>query len=144
MLIPEFSEEAKLQGSIDHTYCAGVDILYDLNATGSLESVLKGRFAMNINYMYTPIIDEESGEIIEETLSSATLSDDSTRTNDRNEALGIGLGVLAGSVVTIGLIAIIYGGRKKRRTLRRVQEIEAEQAAGEEEDGHAVEIAPMV
>ena len=101
---------------------------------------------MNINYMYTPIIDEESGEVIEETLSSATLSDDSTRTNanDRNEALGIGLCVLAGSVVTIGLIAIIYGGRKKRRTLRRVQEIEAEQAAGEEEDGHAVEIAPMV
>ena len=46
MLIPEFSEEEKLQGSIDHTYCAGVDILYDVNATGSLESVLKGRFAM--------------------------------------------------------------------------------------------------
>ena len=60
--------------------------------------------------------------------------------------MGIGLGVLAGSVVTIGLIAIIYGGRKKRRTLRRLQEIEAEQgAAGEEdEDCHAVEIAPMV
>ena len=145
MLIPEFSEEEKLQGSIDHTYCAGVDILYDVNATGSLQSVLKGRFAMNINYMYTPIIDEESGEVVDETLSSATLSDDSTRANDRNEALSIGLGVLAGSVVTIALIAIIYGGRKKRRALRRVQEIEAEQAAaGEEEDGHAVEIAPMV
>ena len=56
-------------------------------------------------------------------------------------------GVLAGSVVTIGLIAIIYGGRNKRRTLQRVQEIETELAAGEEEegeDGHAVEIAPMV
>ena len=46
MLLPEFSEEEKLQeGSIDHTYCAGVDIIYDVNATGSLESsVLKGRF----------------------------------------------------------------------------------------------------
>ena len=41
---------------------------------------------MNIHHMFTPIIDEESGEIIEEILSSATLSDDSTRTNDRNEA----------------------------------------------------------
>lgn len=127
--------------------------MYDVNKTGTLVSLIKGRFAMEINYRYEleseeKVIDEESGEekevIFVEELVSAVLTDENTKVDGRNEELVIGLSVLAGAMVTIALIAIIYGQRKKstRRRWQKVQQREAERSEETYDDVEIV-IVPM-
>lgn len=123
IFVPEVTEEEKLMGTFDHSYCAGVDIFYnDVNVTtGDAQqvSLLSGRFAMEITYSYDEKVNEESGKI-EEELTSAVLSDENSKVEEGNKDLQIGLGVLAGAVVTLALVAIVYG--KKKKTSRRRQE----------------------
>ena len=57
--------------------------------------------------------------MIDEVINSATLNDENTKSANRNESLAIGLGVLAGSVLTLALIALIYGEKRKRKWKRR-------------------------
>jgi len=115
--LPTFTTEEKLQGTFDHAYCAGIDILYDVNQNGVVESVLNQRYAMEVTYAYDNVYD--GGEVVNEVINSATLSDESTKSANRNESLAIGLGVLAGSVLTLALIALIYGEKRKRKWKRR-------------------------
>ena len=114
--LPTFTTEEKLQGTFDHAYCAGIDILYDVNQNGIVESVLNQRYAMEVTYAYDNVYGESG---FNEIINSATLSDESTKSANRNESLAIGLGVLAGSVLTLALIALIYGEKRKRKWKRR-------------------------
>ena len=118
IFLPTFTIEEKLQGTFDHAYCAGIDILYDVNQNGVLESVLNQRYAMEVTYAYDNVYDQQ-GDVVDEVINSATLSDESTKSANRNESLAVGLGVLAGSVLTLALIALIYGEKRKRKWKRR-------------------------
>ena len=118
LYLPSFTTEEKLQGTFDHAYCAGIDVLYDVNQNGVVESVLNQRYAMEVTYSYDNVYDENHS-VVDEVINSATLSDESTKSANRNESLAIGLGVLAGSVLTLALIALIYGEKRKRKWKRR-------------------------
>lgn len=124
-----------------HSYCARMDIMYLPPELGGYveESLFERRFPMKITYNFREKVDPDSGKV-EEELSSATLSDEGTEAEERNEELKIGLGVLAGALVTIALVAIIYGGRKKA-SRRRWQQREAERS---QEEGENVEIVPVI
>ena len=74
---PEITEEEKRVGIFNHAYCARMDILYDVNGTGDVVSVLNRRFPMEITYNYQEKVDDDSG-VLQEELSSATLSDETT------------------------------------------------------------------
>jgi hypothetical protein len=112
---------------------------------GEAVSVLSGRHDMDVTYNYREEVDvdrndhdedergvdynmeevevveeeeeEESGaKAVEEVLSSVYLTDENTRSKKATEDLTIALAVLAGAVVTMALVAIIYGGgRIKKR-----------------------------
>ena len=73
---------------------------------------------MEVTYAYDNVYDEQR-EVLDEVINSATLSDESTKSANRNESLAVGLGVLAGSVLTLTLIALIYGEKRKRKWKRR-------------------------
>jgi len=77
------------------------------------------QWAMEVTYSYDNVYDDQSGAVVDEVINSATLSDESTKSANRNESLAIGLGVLAGSVLTLALIALIYGEKRKRKWKRR-------------------------
>jgi hypothetical protein len=140
---PDISEEEKLLGTFTHNYCARMDVMYmpkDMNGY-VIESLLHRKFPMEITYNYREKVDSETGEVKEE-LNSATLSDEDTKAEERAKDLALGLGVLAGAIVTMALVAIIYGGKKKKAQ-RRFQEREAERQQ-EDGGGGSVEAAPMV
>ncbi|KAL9184828.1 hypothetical protein ACHAXT_002605 [Thalassiosira profunda] len=113
--LPEITEDEKRQGTFDHAYCARMDVLYDLEGTGESVSVMERRFPMEVTYNYF----EKDGEngAVEEELASATLADAGTKVEENNEKLMVGLGVLAGAIVTLALVAIV--SRKKKREARR-------------------------
>lgn len=142
VLVPEVSEDEKRMGVFDHSYCAGMDILYDVNGTGNAISVVRRRFAMEAIFWYEEkeeIVNKETGETdVEEVLTSVQLVDENTKTKDRKMELGIGLGVLAGAMVTIALIAIIYG-KKRIVSRRRWEAYQRELEMGDEQ--HEIEIA---
>jgi len=151
--LPTFTVEEKLLGTFDHAYCAGIDVLYDVNKNGVAESVLNQRYAMEVTYAYDNVYDDKSGAIVDEVINSATLSDESTKSATRNESLAIGLGVLAGSVLTLTLIALIYGEKRKRKWKRRedidinneneLAEIDAEEEGLGGQDDVNVELASI-
>ncbi|KAL7544585.1 hypothetical protein ACHAWF_007967 [Thalassiosira exigua] len=142
-LKPEITEEEREAGTFAHKYCARVDVYYaedglenkdDGNGggVGPMVSVLERRHPIEITYRMRNDVTEE--------LSSAALSDASTKAEGRNSELLIGLGAVAGAVVTLSLAAIFYGGAK-RATREGWRRREAE--ASEEEEGEGmVEIAP--
>lgn len=144
IFLPTITEEEKLMGIFNHAYCARMDILYDVNGTGEQISVLDRRFPMEITYQYVEKLNDGDGNgtTIEEELVSATLTDENSVVEEGKRELGIGLGVIAGAVVTLALVAIIYG-QKKKTTRRRWLQREAEEEEQAEDENNVVEIAPL-
>mmetsp|Transcript_3496 Transcript_3496/g.7002 ORF Transcript_3496/g.7002 Transcript_3496/m.7002 type:complete len:525 (-) Transcript_3496:94-1668(-) len=108
--IATLTDEEKRQGIFDHTYCARLDFVYEG------KSVVEKRYLMGITYHY--LVDKKSGEV--QGLLSADVHDENSGVEKRNEAVAIGLGVFGGIIVTLALVAIIFG--KKRRQKREVLE----------------------
>jgi len=104
-LIPTVTDDEKRQGIFDHSYCARLDIHYNG------KSVVERRFLMDITYHYN--IDKKTGEIQEQ--FSAELHDENSAAKKDQQAVAVGLGVFAGVIVTLALIAIIFGKKKKSR-----------------------------
>ena len=170
---PVLSEDEKAMGDFDHRYCCRVDVLsaaVDGDDAGNDEmtavSVLSVRHDMDVTYSYRKdgavdgndydkdkeditdgSTEEEVGaKAVVEVLSSVSLTDANTRSMDVMEDLAIGLGVLAGAVFTIAMVAIIYGGgriaTKKNRMRRRGQlasDARAEADADDEGDANHVD-----
>ena len=150
ILLPEVTEEEKRRGTFDHSYCAGMDVLYDVEGTGELVSVVRARFAMEVTFGYEEEEIHEGGEgdggeedevVVEERLTSVKLVDENTKVKEEQMELRIGLGVLAGATITLALIAIIYGEKKKKkaRTRRRWEAYQRNLEMDDEE--HDIEIA---
>lgn len=137
IFLPEVSEEERMRGEFDHAYCARVDFLYDMTGTGDhARSVLDKRFPMDITYHYKEEIDEETGQIVEEELLSAVLTDEVTKADEQNLDLILGVAFFAGAIFTIALIAITMGKKRKKKNQRLQQMME--------EGGVDVEIAPIL
>ena len=109
---------------------------------GEAVSVLSGRHDMDVTYNYREEVDvdrndhdedergvddnmeemeveeeeeESEAKAVEEVLSSVYLTDENTRSKKATEDLTIVLAVLAGAVVTMALVAIIYGGGRIKK-----------------------------
>jgi len=137
---PEITEEEKLGRIIEHVYCARLDYLYDAGGTGDhARSVLDKRFPMSITYGYREEVDAETGQIVDEKLVDVLLTDENTTADERDLGLILGLSFLAGSIFTVALIAIIMGGKGKKKTKekQRLQQMM-------QEGGVDVEITPIV
>eukprot|EP00578_Thalassiosira_sp_NH16_P013537 CAMPEP_0181112288 /NCGR_PEP_ID=MMETSP1071-20121207/19734_1 /TAXON_ID=35127 /ORGANISM="Thalassiosira sp., Strain NH16" /LENGTH=300 /DNA_ID=CAMNT_0023196249 /DNA_START=20 /DNA_END=923 /DNA_ORIENTATION=- len=148
ILLPEVTEEEKQRGTFDHSYCAGMDVLYDVEGTGELVSVVRARFAMAVTFGY------EEEEIHEGRwwgggrgsrggeADVREVVDENTKVKEEQMELRIGLGVLAGATITLALIAIIYGEKKKKKKARTRRRWEAYQRNLEMDDEeHEIEIA---
>lgn len=137
IFFPEITEEEKLDGTIEHEYCARLDYLYDAGGTGDhARSVLDKRFPMVVTYLYKEDIDQETEQIVED-LIDVKLTDENTTEDERDLDLILGLSFLAGSLFMVALIAIIVGGsRKRKKEKQRLQQMM-------EEGGVDVEITPI-
>jgi len=71
---------------------------------------------MEITYHY--LVDKRTGEV--QGLLGADVHDEASGIEERNKAVAIGLGVFGGVIVTLALVAMIFG--KKRRQRREVAE----------------------
>ena len=128
LLFPEFSDEEKILGEFDRSYCVGVDILYNN------EPIIQRRYAMDVTYDYEKMINDSSGIL---SLSSATLHDDensnNTQVDKRNVGtLSIALAMLFGAVATLALVAIVVGDTKRKRKVHgRKRHIDASEIVKE-------------
>merc|ERR1712176_877513 len=103
LLIPDISEDEKLRGIFDHSYCARLDVHYNG------ESVIERRYLMDITYHYN--VDKRTGEIKEH--FTAEVHDENSAAEKNRQAVSVGLGVFAGVIITLALLAIIVGRKKK-------------------------------
>ena len=123
MLFPEFSDEEKILGEFDRSYCVGVDILYNN------EPIIQRRYAMDVTYDYEKMSNESSGIL---SLSSATLHDDENSNNTQVGTLSIALAMLFGAVATLALVAIVVGDTKRKRKVHgRKRHIDASEIVKE-------------
>jgi len=134
IFLPEISHEEmrnqrEQRGVFEKAYCARMDVFYNPDGDDTDEkmvSVLDRRFPMGVAYNYVDRGNGKSsgdGEFVKEELSSAILTDGNSKVEKQNLELVVGLSALSGALVTLSLIAIIYGQRKKS-TRKQWQEIQ--------------------
>ncbi|EJK59700.1 hypothetical protein THAOC_20042 [Thalassiosira oceanica] len=102
---PTLTDAEKRQGNFDHTYCAGLDFVYEG------KSVVQKRYLMQISYHY--LVDKKSGEV--QGLLGADVHDENGGVEKRNMAVAVGFGAFGGVILTLALVAMIFGKKRRQR-----------------------------
>ena len=110
IFLPKITESEKRLGSFIHNYCARLDIIMHDGVLG-LQSVFERRFVLQMQFDYKKNEDEVSDDF---TVAMANENEDVESGPDIGLIfLVLACGIVGGSIITITLVAIIQGNRKK-------------------------------
>jgi L-lactate permease len=106
-----------------HEYCARIDILYDKNGDGFAESVLYNRFMIPITYRF------EKGNNSNDAIVSASIAGSGSQL-DTKQIIGIAIGAVVGSLITLLLVFLLCRFKRYRSDRREDDQIKVERPNG--------------